>query len=98
MNDGNMFGQTVSVQCLPGFEPRDIFNLTCGANGAFSGSLPENCSEGTLGSSSGLNGMHHEYIATFQSMKKELKRKGNMKSNRLVVMVIAHAIKCLVFY
>ena len=40
--EGSVFSQTVSVQCLPGFEPEEIFELICGADGIWNGVLP-NC-------------------------------------------------------
>lgn len=40
--EGAMFNQTTSVRCLPGFDPGDVFELTCGADATWNGSLP-NC-------------------------------------------------------
>ena len=45
VNSGTMFNQTISVQCLPGFEPENITTATCQANGEWNNAAP-NCTAG----------------------------------------------------
>lgn len=47
-NNGVMFNQSISVQCLPGFEPRNITTVTCRASGEWDNTDPPICAPGML--------------------------------------------------
>ena len=46
-NEGNMYNQTVVVECLPGYIPTGTTSLTCEINGEWNNDLPE-CVEGIV--------------------------------------------------
>ena len=46
-NEGNLFNQSVIIQCNQSYFPKELFILTCQANGIWSGTLPQ-CGEGNI--------------------------------------------------
>ena len=45
--EGNLFNQSVVIQCSQFYFPQDLFTLTCQADGIWSGTLPQ-CFKGNI--------------------------------------------------